>query len=72
MRWIRSFLLALLISLLMGFAIGTWLRMRMERSPVYIGAAPAPPPVSALAAEPLQVGLIGAGVLQPGENEEKV
>lgn len=37
MRWIRSFLLALLFSLLVGFAIGTWLRLRMERRPVYIG-----------------------------------
>jgi len=37
MRWIRSFLLALLVSLLAGFAIGTWLRLRMEKRPVYIG-----------------------------------
>ena len=37
MKWIRSFLLALLVSLLVGFAIGTWLRLRMERRPVYIG-----------------------------------
>ena len=37
MRWIRSFLLALLVSLLVGFAIGTWLRLRLERRPVYIG-----------------------------------
>jgi hypothetical protein len=37
MRWIRSFLLALLVSLLVGFAIGTWLRLRMEQRPVYIG-----------------------------------
>jgi hypothetical protein len=25
-----------------GLAIGTWLRLQLERAPVYIGAAPAP------------------------------
>ena len=39
MRLLRSILLALLFSALVGFAVGTWLRMQMERQPVYIGSA---------------------------------
>ena len=49
MKVVRSFLLALLVSLLVGFAIGTWLRLRLERRPVYIGlerTVPAPTPAT--------------------------
>jgi hypothetical protein len=38
MRIIRSILLALLFSLLFGLAVGTWLRVKLEKTPVYIGA----------------------------------
>ena len=39
MKWLRRVLLALLLSLLVGLAIGTWLRLRLERPVYYIGAA---------------------------------
>ncbi len=39
-KLIRGLLLALLTSLLVGFAIGTALRLRMERPTVYIGLLP--------------------------------
>jgi len=38
-------LLALLISLLLGLAIGTALRLRLERSVYYLGSATAPHPL---------------------------
>ena len=42
MKWLRRVLLALLLSLLVGLAIGTWLRLRLERPVYYIGAAEPP------------------------------
>jgi hypothetical protein len=39
-KLVRALLIYLLVSLLVGLAIGTWLRLRLERAPVYIGAAP--------------------------------
>jgi hypothetical protein len=33
----RVLLIYLLVSLLVGLALGTWLRLRLERAPVYIG-----------------------------------
>lgn len=42
MKLARAFLIYLLVSLLVGLALGTWLRLRLERAPVYIGAAPGP------------------------------
>lgn len=42
MRVLRSILLALLFSLLFGFAIGTMLRMRLERPVWYLALAPCP------------------------------
>ena len=35
---LRTVLLALLASLLFGLAVGTWLRLRLERPTWYIGA----------------------------------
>jgi len=46
-KLVRAFLLYLLVSALVGAAIGTWLRLQMEKAPVYIGAAPAPVPRAA-------------------------
>jgi hypothetical protein len=42
MKWLRRVLLALLLSLLVGLAIGTLLRLRLERPVYYIGAAATP------------------------------
>ena len=39
MKLVRALLIYLLVSLLVGLAIGTWLRLRLERAPVYIGSA---------------------------------
>ena len=39
LKWLGRLLLALLLSLLVGLAIGTWLRLRLERPVYYIGAA---------------------------------
>jgi len=36
-RWLRRVGLALLLSLVAGFAIGTCMRLRAERPTVYIG-----------------------------------
>jgi hypothetical protein len=41
MKWIRSVLWMILLWALLGFALGTWLRLQMESSPVYIGAVDA-------------------------------
>jgi hypothetical protein len=38
-KLVRAFLIYLLVSALVGLAIGTWLRLRLERVPVYIGSA---------------------------------
>lgn len=42
MKLARAFLLYLVVSALVGAAIGTWLRVQMERAPVYIGSATPP------------------------------
>ena len=42
-RWLRRAGIALLCSLLAGFAFGTCVRWRAERPTVYIGMAGAPP-----------------------------
>jgi hypothetical protein len=39
-RLVRTLFLALLLSLLAGLALGTCLRLRLERAPVYIGGLP--------------------------------
>ncbi len=66
MRVVRSLLIGLGISLLVGFAIGTWIRLRMERPKIYIGALPA------LAPLPLDVLDAGASVRHAGHHEEQI
>jgi hypothetical protein len=44
-KLLKGVLLALLVSLLLGFAIGTALRLRLERSVYYLGSATAPHPL---------------------------
>jgi hypothetical protein len=44
-KLLKGALLALLVSLLLGFAIGTALRLRLERSVYYLGSATAPHPL---------------------------
>ena len=64
MRILKRLLLALLFSLLLGFAIGTWLRLRVEKPVVYIG--------SAIPRLPLDVGLARTAIFDPGHHEEQV
>lgn len=66
MRWLRTLVLALLLSLLFGLVIGTALRLRLERPTRYIGSSLAVP------ALPLDVGDAGAAVLDPCHHEEQV
>lgn len=47
-KWLGRLGLALLFSLLVGLAIGTWLRLRLERPIYYIGAADGPEPAGYL------------------------
>ena len=61
---------ALLASLMIGLAIGTVMRIRLERPVEYLGGLP--PADSALAAGPLDVRHAGAAVLDPGHHEEQV
>ena len=64
MKLIRSVLLALLFSLIVGFVIGLVLRARLDRRVEYIGLiAPA---------GPLHVGDPGAPVLDPRHHEEQI
>ncbi len=64
MKLIRGVLLALLVSLLLGFAVGTALRLWLERPVRYIGSAPA--------TLPLQVGHAGASVLDARHHEQQI
>jgi len=64
MRWLKRALLALLFSLLLGFAIGTAIRMRLEQPVVYIG--------STATGLPLHIGHTGAAILDSGHHEEQV
>ena len=64
MAIVKRVLLALLASLLVGFAIGTALRLYLDRPTVYIGSAIAP--------LPLDIAAAGAPVLDPGHHEEQV
>jgi len=61
--------IALLCSLLAGFAFGTCLRQRAERAPVYIGGLPGSVGAPTL---PLDVGEAGAPVLDAREHEEQI
>lgn len=64
MRWLKRVLLALLFSLLFGLAIGTVLRVRLERPVVYIG--------SATSRFPFDIGHAGATVFDPRHHEQQV
>jgi len=64
MKWLKGVLLALLASLLVGLAIGTLLRWRLERSTWYIGSASAP--------GPLDVGNPRASILDTRHHEEQI
>jgi len=64
MKLARGILIALLLSLVVGWIIGTVLRRRAERPVVYIG--------SALPSQPLHVAGSGAPVLDPRHHEEQV
>ena len=64
MKLLRAVFLALLGSLLVGFAIGTVLRMHLEREVHYIGSAGAP--------DPFNVGESSASVLGARHHEEQV
>jgi len=66
MKWLRSLLLALGISLLVGFVIGTVIRLRMERPRTYIGELPP------LAPLPLDVRDAGAPIGHPRHHEQQV
>lgn len=64
MKVLRTFLVALLISLVVGIAVGTILRLRAERPIEYIGSAPTTVPLDVVAA--------GTPILHPGEGEEQI
>ena len=70
MRALKMVLLALLGSLLFGLTIGTWLRLRLERQPVYIGRSPALGP--AFASYPGHIGNTGPSVLHARHHEEEI
>jgi len=63
-KLLKGVLLALLFSLLVGLALGTLLRWRLERSHYYLGSAIAPPP--------LHIGDARAPVLDPRQHEEQI
>ena len=67
MRWLRHLLLALGFSLLAGLAIGTLIRLRLERATPrwYIGSLP-------LTAAPGHVANAGAPVLDARDHEEQI
>jgi hypothetical protein len=65
-RVLRTFLIALAFSLLLGLVIGTVIRLRMERPTTYIGQA------LPLAPLPLDVGDARARVLDPSHHEQQI
>lgn len=69
MKVVRTVLFALLFSLLVGFAIGTVLRKRMEEPTIYLGSSP---PERSAEPFPFDVGYPGAVVLDPSHDEEQV
>jgi hypothetical protein len=64
MKLLKSVLLALLFSLLLGLSIGTVLRLHIERSVYYIGSAIAP--------QPLDVGDTRPPVLDTRHHKEQI
>ncbi len=64
MKILRTVLIAMLLSLLFGFAIGTVIRMRMERPARYIG--------SAFCDRPFDVGYARTSVFDAGQHEQQI
>lgn len=64
MKLLKHALLTLLVSLLLGLAIGTLLRLRVERSVYYLGSAIAP--------QPLDVGDARPPILDARHHEEQI
>ena len=64
MKLLKGVLLALLASLVLGLAIGTALRLRLERSVYYLGSATAP--------HPLDVGDTRPSILDTRHYEEQI
>jgi hypothetical protein len=62
--FLKRVALALLFSLLFGLAIGTVLRIRLERPKIYIG--------SVAPRLPRDVGHARAPILDPGHDEQQV
>ena len=74
---LRTVLFALLFSLLLGFAVGTVLRLRLERPTLYIGAresepGSAPQRGPSLPSGPLQICDAGPAILDAGHDEEQI
>ena len=72
MKFLRSVLLALLFSLLFGFVLGTWLRLRAERPVRHFVAADSALPRSIVAATPQDLVDAAAAVLEPRQHEEQI
>jgi hypothetical protein len=67
-RWLRRIAFALLLSLLVGLAIGTAIRLRLSRPTIYIGdASPSAPD-----ALPLDVGHARAPVGDARHHEQEI
>jgi hypothetical protein len=65
-RWLGRLLLALLVALLAGFAIGTVLRLRLERPVTYIGWSGPPDRGTALDIDRARRVVDGPGLLAGG------
>lgn len=74
MKLLRAVFFAVLFSLIVGFAIGTLIRLRYEKPERYIGALETLEPSVrlALAADPGHVLHSGALVLETRQGEEQV
>jgi hypothetical protein len=71
-RALRGALLLLLLWFLLWLAIGTVIRLRMERPARFIGRAQAPPSHVALASLPLHLGQARAVVFHPRHHEQEI
>lgn len=67
MRWLRALLWSLVASALLGVAIGTWIRLRLEAPKYYIGMES-----SAAAPRPFDVVHARATVFDARDHEEQV
>jgi hypothetical protein len=71
MKFLRLILIALLGSLLFGFAVGTIIRLKLEKPVRYIGAREAIAP-SITATVPFHVTRPGPDILEPRPHEQQV